>query len=455
MVHPRSASKPGVNAAGPRPDALGRASFSTFTVSLFSMAIAFASSVVIARALGPTAKGSYDLAIATANVTAMILGSAGIAGITLAVARGDASPLPLLKVLGGLAVVQVLVAAVLLWTISATPLASALLPAERSPLVIWMISLLVAAMSVLAYSRSMLVGLQQIVSANWRDLWGRTAAVSIIVAGLVVGGLLHSTASPLLVLELTVAGTILSCFLMIQALLRIHLPREGRSGLRRVVGYGAPLYVGNLVQFLNYRLDVFLVAAFVGARELGLYATAVALGQLLWLASGSVAVALLPRVASRSPIEGAADAARLTRFTLLIGVVGAAALTLVASPLVHLVYGQAYADSIPMLLALLPGVVAFVSVSVLAAYIVGLGRPQINLMVAIVGLCATLPLDLILIPRLGAIGAAIASTVSYSLSAIVTVLWSMKLAGLPARDFLLVQRADLVFVRDALHRMVR
>ena len=453
MVHPRCSPEPGVNAAGPRPDSFSRAGFSTIAVGLFSVAVGFISTVVVARALGPSAKGSYDLAVVCAGLTAMVIGLSLPGGIILAVARGLASPVPLLRVLLGIAMAQVVLAFVLLGAISVSPLTSALLPVDRSPLAIGMIAALVGAMSALAYARSTLVGLQQIVSANWRDVWGRIATLALVLGALALGGLLDYRPTPLLILGLTVAGAILSCVFMIQAVLRIDLPRQSRSGLRQVVRYASPLYVGNLVQFLNYRLDLFLVAAFVGVREVGLYALAVTLGQLTWIVSNSVATVLLPRVASSSPIDGARQAARLTRIALLIGLACAVALALIASPLVHIVFGQAYADAVPALLALLPGVVTFVAVKVLASYIVGIGRPQINLIVAVIGLAATVSMDFILIPHLGAVGAAIASTVSYSLSAIVTVRWAMRLAGLPAREFVLVRRADLIVVGKALRRL--
>lgn len=453
MARPRCGPARTVNAAGPRPDSFSRAGFSTIVVSLVSVPVGFISTVVVARALDPSAKGSYDLAVVCAGLTAMVIGLGLPGGIILAVARGLASPVPLLRVLLGIAMAQVVLAFVLLGAISVSPLTSALLPVDRSPLAIGMIAALVGAISALAYARSTLVGLQQIVSANYRDVWGRIATLALLMTTVALGGLLHYGATPLLILGLTVVGTILTCVFMTQTLLRVHLPRRGSIGLRVVLGYATPLYAGNLVQFLNYRLDLFLVAAFVGIREVGFYALAVALGQLLWIVSGSVAFALLPRVASGSAVEGAAAAARLTRLTLLIGVASAAALALIASPLVYTVYGHAYAEAVPPLLALLPGIVAFTAVNVLAAYFVGIGRLRINLAISVIGLCATLSLDFILIPRLGAVGAAIASTVSYSLSAIVTVGWAMKLAGLPARAFLLVQRADLIVTRNALRRL--
>ena len=241
---------------------------------------------------------------------------------------------------------------------------------------------------------------------------------------------------------------------MVEGVLRINLPRNGTRGLRKVTGYAAPLYLGNVVQFLNQRLDIFLVAAFASLRDVGLYALAVSLAQLLGLVSNSVGTAMVPRIASRSASEGAFQAAQLSRMTLAVGVMGAVAFALIASPLVHIVYGQVYAGALPPLLALLPGAVALIIVNILGSYFFGLGRMRINLVVSVIGLCATLPLDLTLIPRFGATGAAVASSVSYSLSAIVTVRWAMKLAGRPAGDFLLIKRSDLEVVVSVFRRVV-
>ncbi|MHB8959825.1 MAG: hypothetical protein ACYDAN_09385 [Candidatus Limnocylindrales bacterium] len=69
-----------------------------------------------------------------------------------------------------------------------------------------------------------------------------------------------------------------------------------------MIGYARPMYIGNLVQFLNYRLDIFREVAFPSLRELGLYALGVTLGQLLWIVSDSAASVLLPRVVIYLPV---------------------------------------------------------------------------------------------------------------------------------------------------------
>jgi O-antigen/teichoic acid export membrane protein len=455
LVHRHRAAESGVNPSRPEPDSLGRAGFSTLAMAVLSVAIGLGSSVAISRSLGPTGKGGYDLAVASAALTVMIIGFPHPSGVTMAVARGVGSPIPLLITLLRLAVGQAALAWVLLSIVSATPLGAAVLPMDRSPLVLAAIAALVGATSALGYARSVLTGLQQFVAANWRDLLGRTATVGLLLAAVVLGVRFNHEASPWPLLVATVAGTILTAVFMIQGMARLRLEREGPTGLRDVVGYSRPMYLGNLVQFLNYRLDVFLVAAFAGLRELGLYTLAVTIGQLLLIVSNAAAGVLFPRVAAASPDIAAREAARLTRTALLAGIVGAVGLALVATPLIGIVYGQAFAGSVPPLLALLPGIVALMAASVLASYIAGLGKLRINLIISVIGLCVTVPLDVLLIPRFGAVGAAIASSASYTLSAVITVRWAMKLGGLSARDLLVAKPADFASGRNALRRFIR
>jgi O-antigen/teichoic acid export membrane protein len=438
--------------AGVRPDSLGRAGISTVVVSLLAVAIGFVSNVILARGLGPAGKGSYDLAVVAAALVAMVIGLSLPGGITLAVARGLASPRPLLRLLMGFAALQVAVAYGILWLVSLTPLSSAMLPPNAGPAVIALMAVLTGATNGATYVRAALIGLQRIVAANLRDLWGRAAALAMLIGVVVLSGQLHVSLTPGLALGVTVAGSLLALLFMLQAIMRLRLPRRAESGIRRVGRFAAPLYAGNLVQFLNYRLDVFLVAAFVGVREVGLYALAVTLGQLTWIVSNSLATVLMPRVAASSQDDAAREAARLTRIALAIAAAGGLALAVIATPFIDVVYGAAYHGAVAPLLVLLPGVVVFSAVNVLAAYIAGLGHLRVNVVISLIGLTATLTLDLLLIPRVGAVGAAFASTVSYSMSAIVTLLWARRLSGLPVHTFVFVRRADVALVLAAVRR---
>ena len=120
-------------------------------------------------------------------------------------------------------------------------------------------------------------------------------------------------------------------------------------------------------------------------------------------------------------------------------------LGLAASQAIPLLYGEAFWPSFPALVFILPGIAVFSTVNILAAYLAGIGQPRLNLAVAVVALFVTISLDLYLIPKFDIVGASLASTASYSVSALLTITLYMRKTGSPLRQILLPTSEDLSF----------
>ncbi|MEK7220578.1 MAG: hypothetical protein AAB253_05220, partial [candidate division NC10 bacterium] len=71
------------------------------------------------------------------------------------------------------------------------------------------------------------------------------------------------------------------------------------------VRLGVPGQAGNVLQYLNYRLDQFLVRAIRPRAEVGVYSVAVGLSESVWWISIAVSLALLPRKPSMEPDRAA------------------------------------------------------------------------------------------------------------------------------------------------------
>ena len=69
-----------------------------------------------------------------------------------------------------------------------------------------------------------------------------------------------------------------------------------RRTLRRALAFGLKSWVGLVFFFLVLRVDQILVRGFLGFHELGLYALAVTLAELLWLFTDPFAVTMLPHL---------------------------------------------------------------------------------------------------------------------------------------------------------------
>lgn len=414
-----------------------------FGASLILMPLSLANGILIARTVGPSGKGALDLILATAGVLTIMLGFSLPPGVTYVVAKGNVNVRSLTVRLLGIAVVQTVITVVILVLISNTSYSAKFLPPGVGWWLIPGITLFVLLELLTAHWKAMLVGRQQITKVNNVEMLGRLIQFLLLFG---VATILASKGDRISVAVLFVLALIVSAFINVTLLFKVKgvfLEHGGTASFREVVRFATPSYLGNLAQFLNYRLDVFIVSFFAGYASVGRYTLAVGLGQLLWLLSNAAATVLLPKIAAAEHENSAAHTMRVNRLSLAASFAGAVVLALMATQFIPLFYGEDFRGSINALLWILPGIVAFSIVNVLAAYLSGIGKPRLNLVVATTSLIATVSLDVLLIPRFDIVGAALASSVSYTLSAVLTIRYFIRETKTPLRDLLLLTSSDV------------
>ena len=180
-----------------------------------------------------------------------------------------------------------------------------------------------------------------------------------------------------------------------------------------------PLLLAGLVNNLHMRVDQFMLERLMSATELGRYAAATRITEMLSFAPMHIAAAVLPVLCARQ-LE---DTDRYRR-TLLwfsggmwsVGLVGAAGLLVSAPVLLPALYGGAYVESVPVLRL---HAVSFVFVCVGVArsqWIYAEGKTDFMIYAPLFGLMANVGFNLLWIPDHGAKGAAMATAVSYFLA---------------------------------------
>lgn len=223
--------------------------------------------------------------------------------------------------------------------------------------------------------------------------------------------------------------------------------------LRDQVRYGAQGQVANLAQLFNYRLDQFLVAAFVTRAAVGHYTVAVGLGESVWWLSSAVAMVMLPRMTQMDPQRAQEMTPLVSRNSVLVSV-AAAALLMAASPvLVRVLFGSEFTPATTPLLLLMPGVVAASAARVLSSYLFSQGRVIYNTYATFIALGVTLALDMALIPTLEVEGAAIASSIAYVASLGATLYWYRQVSGGRIWEALIFRPSDRRFYGDLLQRL--
>lgn len=172
--------------------------------------------------------------------------------------------------------------------------------------------------------------------------------------------------------------------------------------------------------------------------------------EALWLAPEAAALAATPHQARAAPMQDAAVTLRAARVNVAMTAALSLLLAAVASPLVDRVCGPAYLPAAPALWALLPGIVAMAAQRSCGIFLVKRDHPW--LISGLLGLAVgvNVLLNLVLIPRWGAVGTALASPASYVLSAAVFVIWVTRAAGQPFHEGWCPTAADARWVLDLL-----
>jgi O-antigen/teichoic acid export membrane protein len=231
-----------------------------------------------------------------------------------------------------------------------------------------------------------------------------------------------------------------------------HDRTDDGTQLRRAARFGLQSWSANLLQLLNYRLDLFILSAVAARSAVGVYAIAVSVTGLGWILPNALQTVLFPRVASLDASADAgqislessdAAAARAVRHAVfMMGPTASVLVVLVV--LVPVIYGSGFEQSMTLGFILIPGVAALGLAKVLSAVFSGRGFPRYALYTTAISVPITLALYLALIPPLDATGAAVASTLSYFVTTAVSVFYFERATAIPLRTALVPLRSDLV-----------
>jgi O-antigen/teichoic acid export membrane protein len=204
----------------------------------------------------------------------------------------------------------------------------------------------------------------------------------------------------------------------------------------------------NFVALLNYRIDVYVVATFASAGALGIYTVAVSGAESLGVLTQVASIVTAPHIGSLGREEAAELTARAMRSNFALALLAAGVLYFVATPLITVLYGHAFAPAAVAFRILLIGVIALSNGGIVSSFFtLQLGNPNVPLRIASLGAGVCLIISLILVPRIGIVGAAIATSVAYVLSQVVVLLVFYRSSGIPLRKMLFPNPSDIVSYR--------
>jgi PST family polysaccharide transporter len=368
----------------------------------------------LARTLGPYEYGTYSYALSLVVVSSC-LAQAGLEPILVRELVVHEAPLRLLSAAFALRLVGG-VCAVLLAIVASSVSATPELP------VTWLVALIsVSGILQAGYVLDAWLQSRQAFRAS-----SAAKTVALLCAGLArVAAAL--TSEPLLALALVAIGeSALTSWLLWTVANSRGLggrqawPGFDRGELRSLWRSARPMLLSSFAIVVYSRADVILLGQLGSRAEVGLYAAASTLSEAFYVVPVALMQAATPRLSelhSRDDRLFREACMRLVRYCSLAGLAIAIAVSALAVPIVSLIYGRTFAGSQSMLSVHVWSTwMVFVSVASEPWYIHRQLRHRFvgkTLLAAAVNVA----LNLALIPRHGGRGAALATVVSYGVSA--------------------------------------
>jgi O-antigen/teichoic acid export membrane protein len=428
-----------------------RQGFITLITSGLGFALTMGSGILLARLLGPAGKGTYSLAIALPNV----VGTVGTLGLSYSCIRLLGEQKYPRRAIVSTALTWALGWGMLLalagW-LSYGYLKNNFL--QGVDLVAFGLGLLIIPTYLLNESAGQSLRGIKLISGfnlNWLMQFGLRFLGLWLVLGVwhlgVQGAVLARVVSALIPLAISL--------IMLYRSVPFSLGVD-KAILRDILTFGFKLSVTHSLLTLTYDVDLFIINYFsVGAAQIGYYTLAVSIAELVWYVSEAVMIVMLPYIASAAESDKARLAATTCRNAVLLTTLSGLGLAVVSRPIIALVYGEAFLPAAVPFLVLLPGAITMVIFRVLYDYLL-ISRDPLYVGIATgAAMVINVVANFFLIPRLGIVGASLASVISYTVTSVIAVYLFKRTAPIPLREILWPTAGDWREYTRLLGRLLR
>lgn len=203
--------------------------------------------------------------------------------------------------------------------------------------------------------------------------------------------------------------------------------------------YALALFIINL----NYKVDIILLDQLSSPFEMGVYSKGSGITQYLWQIPMLFSTIVFARSAvSKNDSAFSHKVSQLLRVSFILIGLGSILLIMLSELIIVGMYGEEFRGSITVLNYLLPGVLILTVYKVMNMDLAGKGKPWISMVAMIPSLIINIIANFFLIPEYGADGAAISSTISYTIAGILFLASYSKETGIPIKQILYFKKSD-------------
>ena len=225
--------------------------------------------------------------------------------------------------------------------------------------------------------------------------------------------------------------------------------KTNKSLLKQLLTDGSKLHLGTIATFTISRIDQIMIGLMLNITSLGYYAVATAIAELLWFMSSAVELVLYPKTSEENLDEAEERIKRSGRIVLFLTFCGGIIMAIASKYLILLYGGKIFLPAITPLIILLPGIVLSSHSQIISVLWVK-KRWLLNISIfSMVNALLNILLNFIFIPRWGINGAALATTITYSVIFIFYLLLYRVAIKKPILPIIIPQKDDLIKIKNS------
>jgi len=384
----------------------------TLVVRVFGYLFALGVQVIIARFLGPGAKGELQIAMFLFAVITLLLGLGFERAIIYFLGKGRYDLKRIWYNACGFLLVSS-VFTVIFW-LPLTYLAMPLFGQVRFELLA-LVFIMAPLDRLMSFQLGVFNGRGEIRRGNRFSL--QNSITYAVLVALMVIWIMPRSDSVLLAYSCAFFVTIITVLVYWKRNLGLTLGLSfDREIQKSMLAFGTKGQIGNITNMIATRLDLLIMNYYLGKASAGVYSVAINFGDLLLFLPFILSYVIFPYASRRTQDQGWILIQKIARISLLISFATALVIALLAPVAVPLLFSDEFIGAVEPLWILLGGIIFLASFRIIASGVSGIGFPAVYSICTLVAVGVSLTLNLLLVPRYQATGAALSNSIAYFLT---------------------------------------
>ena len=185
--------------------------------------------------------------------------------------------------------------------------------------------------------------------------------------------------------------------------------------------------LAHVLQLLSFRASYYILEQFHGTSAVGVFSNASSITESIWLIATSISLWQYATISNAQDQQYTIQITeKLSRFGMLAAFFGVGFFLLLPPDFYRYVFGSDFGGLQRLMWALAPGVWIFTYALFVGHYFSGHGRYWVNALASGVGLAFSLLASFFFIPIYGAMGAALAASISYTATSLVVLRYFLR-----------------------------